>query len=116
PELDNAFHDLFLKESADVYNAEQELIKALPKMAKGAESDELRQLFETHLEETQEHVSRHEQVAQSMDEKPKRKTCAAMKGLIEEAQDMMKEQKGTTALDAALIAAGQKVEHYEIAS
>lgn len=115
-EMDNDLHELFLDELADILNAEQQLTKALPKMAKAAESDELREAFEAHLAETEEHVSRLEQVAEGLGEKLKRKTCAAMKGLVEEAQDLMKEQKGSSALDAALIAAAQKVEHYEIAS
>lgn len=114
--MDNDLHELFLEELADVYNAEQQLIKALPKMAKAAETDELREAIESHLEETQEHANRLEQAAKSLDESLKRKTCAAMKGLIEEADDILKEQKGTSALDAAIIAAAQKVEHYEIAS
>ena len=114
--MDNDLHELFLEELADVHNAEQQLTKALPKMAKTAESDELREAFEEHLEETREHVSRLEQVAKSLDESIKRKTCAAMKGLIEEANDIIKEQKDSSALDAGLIAAAQKVEHYEIAS
>jgi len=114
--MDNALHELFLDELADVYNAEQQLTKALPKMAKAAESDELREAFESHLEETREHASRLEEVARKLDESLKRKTCAAMKGLIEEADDLKKEQEDSPALDAALIAAAQKVEHYEIAS
>jgi ferritin-like metal-binding protein YciE len=115
-EMDNDLHELFLDEIADVYNAEQQLTKALPKMAKAAESDDLREAFEAHLEQTQEHVSRLEQAIEGLGEKMKRKTCAAMKGLVEEAQELMKEQKDSSALDAALIAAAQKVEHYEIAS
>jgi ferritin-like metal-binding protein YciE len=114
--MDNALHALFLDELADVYNAEQRLTKALPKMAKTAESDELREAFESHLEETRQHVARLEDVARSLDESLKSKTCAAMKGLVEEADDLIKEEKGSNALDAALIAAAQKVEHYEIAS
>jgi ferritin-like metal-binding protein YciE len=114
--MDNALHELFLSELADVYNAEQQLTKALPKMAKAAESDELREAFESHLEETREHASRLEEVVKQLDESLKRKTCAAMKGLIEEANDLQKEQEDSSALDAALIAAAQKVEHYEIAS
>ena len=109
-------HELFLNELADMYNAEQQLTKALPKMAKTAESDELREAFESHLEETQQHLSRLEDVARSLEETPKRKTCEAMKGLINEAEDIISEQKNSTALDAGLIAAAQKVEHYEIAS
>jgi ferritin-like metal-binding protein YciE len=115
-QMDNDLHELFLDELADVYSAEQQLTKALPKMAKAAESDELREAFEAHLGETEEHVSRLEEVVEGLGEKLKRKTCAAMKGLVEEAQDLMKEQKDSSALDAALIAAAQKVEHYEMAS
>jgi ferritin-like metal-binding protein YciE len=114
--MDTDLHRLFLNELADVYNAEQQLTKALPKLAKGAQSEELREAFEAHLEETQEHVSRLEEVAEKLDESIKRKICAAMKGLIEEGNDLMQEQKNSSALDAALIAAAQKVEHYEIAS
>lgn len=114
--MDQELHQLFLSELADVYNAEQQLTKALPKMAKAAETDELREAFESHLEETKEHASRLEQVVENLDEKLSRKTCEAMKGLIQEADTLMKEQKGSSALDAALIAAAQKVEHYEIAS
>jgi ferritin-like metal-binding protein YciE len=114
--MDNDLHELFLDELADVYSAEQQLIKALPKMAKNAESDELRQAFEQHLEETQEHASRLEQVVETLNESLKRKTCQAMKGLVTEGEEIMREQKNSSALDAALIAAAQKVEHYEIAS
>jgi ferritin-like metal-binding protein YciE len=114
--MNNDLHELFLEELADVYNAEQQLTKALPKMAKTAESDELREAFEAHLEETRQHASRLEEVAEKLGEALKRKTCAAMKGLIEEANDIIKEQEDSSALDAALIAAAQKVEHYEIAS
>jgi ferritin-like metal-binding protein YciE len=114
--MDNDLHELFLDELADVYNAEQQLTKALPKLAKAAQSDELREAIEQHLEETEEHVSRIEQVAESLDTTLKKKTCYAMKGLIEEADDIVKEQKNSTALDAGIIAACQKVEHYEIAS
>src|SRR6185312_8008743 len=80
------------------------------------ESDELREAIEEHLQETEEHISRIEQVAESLDETLKKKTCKAMKGLIEEADEIVKEQKNSTALDAGIIAACQKVEHYEIAS
>ena len=114
--MDTDLHKLFLDELADVYSAEQQLTKALPKMAKAAESDELREALEQHLEETEEHMSRLEQVFESLDETLKKKTCKAMKGLIEEADEIVKEQKGSTALDAGIIAACQKVEHYEIAS
>lgn len=114
--MDNDLHELFLDELADLYSAEHQLTKALPKMAKAAQSDELREALEQHLEETEEHLSRLEQVAESLDETLKKKTCKAMKGLIEEADDIVKEQKDSSALDAGIIAACQKVEHYEIAS
>jgi ferritin-like metal-binding protein YciE len=114
--MDNELHALFLDELADVYNAEQQLTKALPKLAKAAQSDELREALEEHLEETEEHISRLEQVAESLDETLKRKTCKAMQGLIAEGDDIVKEQKNSSALDAGIIAACQKVEHYEIAS
>jgi len=114
--MDTELHKLFLDELADVYSAEQQLTKALPKLAKAAQSDELREALEQHLEETEEHVSRLEQVAESLDETLKRKTCKAMQGLIAEGDDIVKEQKNSTALDAGIIAACQKVEHYEIAS
>src|SRR5688572_11478487 len=95
--MDSDLHELFLDELADVYNAEQQLTKALPRMAKAAESDELRKAFETHLTETQEQISRLDQIAEALGEKIKRKTCPAMKGLIEEAQETMKDQKGSSA-------------------
>jgi ferritin-like metal-binding protein YciE len=114
--MDNELHELFLDELADIYNAEQQLTKALPKMAKAAESDELRQAFEQHLEETQQHIQRLEQVVETLDESLKRKTCKAMKGLLEEGDELMQELKDSSALDAGLIAAAQKVEHYEIAT
>jgi ferritin-like metal-binding protein YciE len=115
-QMNNDLHELFLDQLADVHNAEQQLTKALPKVAKNAQSDELREAIEAHLEETQGHVTRLEEVAKGLNETIKRKTCAAMKGLIEEADELMKEQKDSSALDAAIIAAAQKVEHYEIAS
>src|SRR5690348_6885075 len=114
--MDTDLHELFLDELADIYNAEQQLTKALPKMAKAAESDELREAIEQHLEETEEHVSRLEQVAEILGESLKKKTCAAMKGLVSEGEDIVSEQKNSSALDAGIIAAAQKVEHYEIAS
>lgn len=114
--MDSALHQLFLEQLADIYDAEQQLTKALPKMAKAAESDELREVIESHLEETEEQISRIEEIAQSLDETLKRTTCPAMKGLIEEGEDLIKATKGTTAIDAAIIAASQKVEHYEIAT
>jgi ferritin-like metal-binding protein YciE len=107
---------LFLDELADIYNAEQQLTKALPKMAKAAESDELRQAFEDHLQETTNQISRLDEVFRGLGESVKRKTCKGMQGLVEEGKEIMEEHEGSEALDAALIASAQKVEHYEIAS
>lgn len=114
--INSDLHELFLDELADLYDAEHQLTKALPKMVKAAESDELREAFAAHLEETKNQITRLEQVAESLGEKLKRKPCKAMQGLVAEAAELMEEQKDSTALDAALIAAAQKVEHYEIAS
>ena len=114
--MDSGLHELFLEELSDIYNAEQQLTRALPKMAKAAESDELRMAFEEHLEQTQEQIARLDQVFRSLDETLKRKTCKGMQGLIEEGSEMMQEHKGSREIDAALIAGAQKVEHYEIAS
>lgn len=113
---DQELHELFIDELADLLNAETQLTKALPKMAGAAESAELRAAFESHLEETQEHVNRLKEVFKSVDAPVRTKTCKAMKGLLEEGEEIMEEHKGSSALDAALIAAAQKVEHYEIAS
>jgi ferritin-like metal-binding protein YciE len=115
-EMNNELHELFIDELADVYSAEQQLLKALPKMAKAANSTELQEAFESHLEETQEHVSRLEQIFKSLGETLKRKKCKAMEGLVEEGEEIMEEFEDSNALDAALIAAAQKVEHYEIAT
>jgi len=112
----NELHELFLDELADIYNAEQQLTKALPKMAKAAQNEELREGFEMHLDQTEQQISRLEQVVETLGESMKRKVCKAMKGLIEEGSEMIQEKKGSAAIDAALIAAAQKVEHYEIAS
>lgn len=104
--------ETFLEELKDLYDAEKQLIKALPKMAKAAEHEELRAAFESHLEETQGHVQRLEQVFETFGETAKGKKCKAMQGLVEEGEDLIEEEEG----DAALICAAQKVEHYEIAS
>jgi ferritin-like metal-binding protein YciE len=114
--MNNDLHDLFLDELADILHAEQQLTKALPKMAKAAESEDLRAAFESHLSETENQITRLENVFKSLGESTKRKRCKGMAGLIEEGEEMMKEMKDTTALDASLIASAQKVEHYEIAS
>jgi ferritin-like metal-binding protein YciE len=108
--------DLYMDEIKDIYDAENQLVKALPKMAKAATNDELKAAFEQHLEQTQEHVSRLERIFEELGEKPKGKKCEAMKGLIEEGKQMMEEDADEDVMDAALIAAAQKVEHYEIAT
>jgi ferritin-like metal-binding protein YciE len=107
---------LYIDELRDIYNAENQLLKALPKMAKAASSDELKDAFEKHLEQTKGHVERLEEVFQDIGETPKGKTCKAMKGLIEEGWEILKEEGEESVLDAAIIVAAQKVEHYEIAS
>ena len=109
--LRELFHDTL----KDIYFAEKKILTALPKMAKAAQSDELRAAFQKHERETEEHVARLERVFAEMDESPRGKTCDAIVGIIEEGQDVMKEFKGKPALDAGLLAAAQAVEHYEIA-
>jgi ferritin-like metal-binding protein YciE len=108
--------DLFVDQLKDLYHAEQQLVKALPKMAKSANEPELKDALTHHLEETRGHVDRLEQVFQDVGAKPKSKTCEAMEGLIAEAQDLIKEKVEPHVLDAGLICAAQKVEHYEIAA
>jgi|RhiMethySRZTD1v2_1073278.scaffolds.fasta_scaffold83620_3 ferritin-like metal-binding protein YciE len=109
-------HDAFLDELRDSYDAERQLIKALPKMAKAATSAELRTAFETHLEETRGHVERLEQVFESLEEKVKGKHCDGIAGIIEEGKSIMEEDFDEAAMDACLIAAGQRAEHYEMAA
>jgi ferritin-like metal-binding protein YciE len=113
---DHSLQSLFLDELADVLHAEKQLTRALPKMAKAAKSEDLTAAFESHLSETQNQITRLEKVFASLDEPVKTKKCAAMEGLLEEGEELMEELEGTPALDAGLIAAAQKVEHYEIAS
>ena len=108
--------DLFLEQLKDVHDAEQRLVKALPKMAREASSEELSSAFEKHLRQTQEHVTRLERVFRSIGESAAKKTCKAMVGLIEEGEEVMKEDADDNVKDAALIAAAQKVEHYEMAT
>ena len=108
--------ELFLDELADMYDAEHRLIKALPKMAKAATSDDLKKAFQSHLNETQGHVTKLKQVFRSLGEQAKGKKCEATVGLLEEGDEIAAEFKGSPAINAALIAAAQKVEHYEIAS
>ena len=108
--LQDLFHDTL----KDIYFAEKKILAALPKMARAANSDELRAAFDKHEGETEGQVERLEQVFQILGETPKGKTCDAIMGIIEEGQEIMKEYKGTPALDAGLLAAAQAVEHYEI--
>ena len=108
-------NELFLDTLKDIYYAEKQILKALPKMAKKADSDDLRQAFEHHLEETRGQVERLEQVFALCDLKPTAKTCAAIKGILEEGEEDMKEAKDPDVLDAGMIADAQAVEHYEIA-
>lgn len=107
---------LYVDELRDIYNAENQLLKALPKMAKGASSSDLKNAFETHLRQTEMHVQRLEQIFAQLDESPKGKTCHAMKGLIEEGSETLKEDGEESVLDAGIIVAAQKVEHYEMAA
>jgi ferritin-like metal-binding protein YciE len=109
-------HELFVDELRDIYDAEKQLTKALPKMAKAADSEDLRAAFEEHLEITRMQVNRLEEVFKSIGMAARGKPCAGMKGLIEEGQEKMEELEQGATLDAALIASAQKVEHYEIAS
>jgi ferritin-like metal-binding protein YciE len=110
----NTLQDLYVEELRDIYNAESQLVKALPKVAKAATSDELRAAIEDHLEQTKEHVERLEQIFESLGESSKGKKCKAMEGLIEEASETMDEDMAENVMDAALIASCQRVEHYEI--
>ena len=107
---------LYINELRDLYNAENQLLKALPKMAKAASSAKLRKAFQTHLEQTEGHVERLEQVFKELGEKAKGKTCHGMKGLIEEGSEILEEDGDESVLDAGIIVAAQKVEHYEMAS
>jgi ferritin-like metal-binding protein YciE len=109
-------HDAFLDELRDTYDAEKQLTKALPKLAKAATSPDLRAAFESHLEETRGHVDRLEQVFESLDEKVRGKHCDGIAGIIEEGKSIMEEDFDETTMDACLIAAGQRAEHYEMAA
>ena len=109
-------HDAFIDELRDVYDAEKQLIKALPKMAKAAHSDELRRLLEEHLEETRGQVTRLEEVFASIEEKPRGKHCEGIAGIIEEGKSVMEEDLDESTLDACIVAAGQRAEHYEMAA
>ena len=110
-QLDELFHDTL----KDIYYAEKKILSALPKMAKAAQNDDLTAAFEKHQAETEEQISRLEQVFELIDQKPQGKKCAAIEGILEEGQEIIKEYKGSPALDAGLVSAAQAVEHYEIA-
>jgi ferritin-like metal-binding protein YciE len=112
----DTLNNLFIDELRDILSAEKQLVTALPKMAKAASSAELRQGFEKHLAETENHVERLKQVFESIRETARAKTCKAMEGLVEEGSEIIKEKATPEVKDAALIAAAQKVEHYEIAT
>ena len=115
--MPDTFRELFLDELKDIYDAEHRITKALPKMAQAASSEELISAFEDHLLQTKEHVQRLEEVFESMDESPARKTCKATVGLLEEGQEIIDDDDFSPEVkDAALIAAAQKVEHYEMAT
>ncbi|MCX7312773.1 MAG: DUF892 family protein [Hyphomicrobiales bacterium] len=109
-QLDELFHDTL----KDIYYAEKKIFAALPKMAKAAQNEDLTAAFEKHHGETEKQIARLEQVFELIEEKPQGKKCAAIEGILEEGQEIMKEYKGSPALDAGLLAAAQAVEHYEI--
>jgi ferritin-like metal-binding protein YciE len=111
---DKTLDTLFYETLRDIYYAERAILKALPKMQRGAQSPELKQAFETHKEETEEHVERLKQVFEIVGKRAQGKTCPAIDGILEEGEEILSEYKGTAVLDAGLIAAAQAVEHYEI--
>src|SRR5262245_44768173 len=112
----NTLHDAFLEELRDIYDAEKQLTKALPKMAKAASSEDLRTAFESHLEETRAQVDRLEQVFEGLDESARGKHCEGIAGIVEEGKSIMEEDFDEATMDASLIAAAQRVEHYEMAA
>ena len=111
----NSLRDLYIAELKDLYSGEQMIVKALPKMAEHASSQELRNAFEEHLEQTRTHVQRLEQIFEKLDESPKGQKCKGLDGIIDEGEDMMDKDSPPAVCDAALISAAQRVEHYEIA-
>ena len=113
--MTETMRDLLVQEMQDLYDAEKQLVKALPKMVKAASSEELSEAFGSHLEQTKGHVERLERAFQMLDQKPKSKSCAGMKGLISEAQERTEASEDAGLTDSAIICAAQKVEHYEIA-
>jgi len=113
---ENPLQELLVDELKDIYSAENQIIKALPKMAKAASSPELKRAFERHLEETKRQIERLDQIGEALDIKMTGKKCKGMEGLIEEGKEIMSEDLEDDTLDAGLIGAAQKVEHYEIAA
>lgn len=111
----NRLKHLYVEELKDLYNAENQLVKALPKMAKASTSEDLREGFEEHLEQTKEHVARLEKIFKSIGESPRGKKCKGMEGLVKEGAEMIEEDPDPEELDAGLISAAQRVEHYEMA-
>ena len=112
----NSMDELFLNELKDVYNAEKQLVAALPRMAKAAQSPKLQQAITKHLRETEGHVKRLEQILQSLGEPLRGKKCKGMEGLVEEGKEILEEEGAPEVIDAAIISAAQRVEHYEIAA
>jgi ferritin-like metal-binding protein YciE len=115
PKINN-LRDVYIEQLKDIYSAETQLTKALPKMAKAATSPDLKKGFEEHLEQTKGHVARLEQIFQTLDEEPTGQKCKAMEGLIKEGAEAIEEDASPAAKDSLLIAAAQRVEHYEIAA
>src|ERR1700730_161287 len=111
----DSLRELYIDELRDLYSAETQLVKALPKMAKGAANDQLRSAFEEHLRQTSEHVSRLEQIFEQLGEKASGKKCLGMEGLVKEGAETLKEEYGDNLKDATIIGAAQRVEHYEMA-
>jgi ferritin-like metal-binding protein YciE len=111
---DKNLNDLFLDTLKDIYYAEKQILKSLPKMAKAATSDQLRAAFEKHHDETEGQIGRLEQIFELLDKPARGKKCDAIEGILDEGKEIMDEYKGASALDAGLLAAAQAVEHYEI--
>ena len=107
--------DLYVSELKDLYSAEKQILKALPKMAKAATAPELKKAFQQHLAQTEVHVGRLEKICEQLGQKPTGKVCKAMEGLVEEGKELIEEKPDPSVLDAGLIAAAQRVEHYEMA-
>lgn len=112
----NSLHDLYISELKDLYDAENRILKALPKMAEAASSPDLRSAFEEHLQQTRRHAERLEQILRGLDESPKGQKCKGIEGIIDEGEDLMGKDTPASVCDAALISSAQRVEHYEIAA